>query len=374
MKILIDCVCLQHGINGGAEYAKRILQEIWKDKSFEIIIYLSKKRYLPEEYDMILNGMFLKRYYMEDIDLKTIISEEGIDKFFFPLLQCYRNVNLEEIAIPCIGVLHDLRGLEMAFSNVYSFLSIKTHIKQRILFSNAFYLRRKINKEIGNIEFWCRKSNKIITVSNYSSNVIRFFIPEIKTKVCYSPLREIPFIKDGIYSDELRKAIDTKMKYFLLVSADRKEKNANVVFKAFERLVKDMPDFYLITTGIKKKLLHNHIPLDYLSESDLYFAYKNSFAFIYPSLHEGFGYPPVEAMKLGIPVIASNVTSIPEVLGDAPLYFSPIYPIDLYGKMINMIVNRKEYSLRSSVQYRKIKEKQDRHLLALVDLIKKPVE
>lgn len=375
MKILFDCICLQYGINGGAEYAKRIIQEAGRTESLEVIIYLSKKRCLLKEYDMILSDMSLKRYYIEDIALKAIVDKENVDKIFFPLLQCHRYVNLEDIEIPCIGVLHDLRSLEMAFSNIYSFLSIRDYIKQRVFFRKyEYYLKRKIENEIGNVKFWCKESNTVITVSNYSSTVIRFFIPEIKPLVYYSPIRETTHFSDCVHDDMLRKVIDNGMKYFFLVSADRREKNADVVFKAFERLVKDnTTDFYLLTTGTKTKYTYNHIPLDYLSESDLYFAYKNSFAFIYPSLQEGFGYPPVEAMKLGIPVIASNVTSIPEILEDAPLYFSPIYPIDLYGKMIDMIANREEYSLRSSEQYKNIKKKQDKHLLELIDLIRQPV-
>ncbi len=51
--------------------------------------------------------------------------------------------------------------------------------------------------------------------------------------------------------------------------------------------------------------------------------YANAAALVYPSLYEGFGIPPLEAMTVGCPVICSNVSSIPEVVGDAGLYFDP---------------------------------------------------
>ena len=52
--------------------------------------------------------------------------------------------------------------------------------------------------------------------------------------------------------------------------------------------------------------------------------YANAFSFIYPSLHEGFGLPPLEAMSCGTPVLLSNASSLPEVGGDAALYFDPL--------------------------------------------------
>ena len=52
--------------------------------------------------------------------------------------------------------------------------------------------------------------------------------------------------------------------------------------------------------------------------------YANALAFIYPSLHEGFGLPPLEAISCGTPVLLSNASSLPEVGGDAALYFDPL--------------------------------------------------
>lgn len=52
--------------------------------------------------------------------------------------------------------------------------------------------------------------------------------------------------------------------------------------------------------------------------------YREAFCFVYPSLNEGFGYPPVKAMTYGVPVIALSATSIPEVCGNVACYFSPI--------------------------------------------------
>ena len=70
-------------------------------------------------------------------------------------------------------------------------------------------------------------------------------------------------------------------------------------------------------------LFRSVIPLGYVGDDDLIWLYRNCFAFVYPSLYEGFGLPVLEAMSLGAPVITSRVTSLPEVAGDAALYVDP---------------------------------------------------
>ncbi len=65
------------------------------------------------------------------------------------------------------------------------------------------------------------------------------------------------------------------------------------------------------------------------SDAELRSLYSAAFAFAFPSLYEGFGFPPLEAMYCGAPVLASDRTSIPEVCGDAPLYFDPLSPASL---------------------------------------------
>ncbi|MEO1432504.1 MAG: glycosyltransferase family 1 protein [Cyanobacteria bacterium J06633_8] len=71
--------------------------------------------------------------------------------------------------------------------------------------------------------------------------------------------------------------------------------------------------------GLSEKI----VLLENLSNKELAGIYKNADLFVYPSIYEGFGIPPLEAMFHGTPVVASNATSMPEVCGDAVLYFNP---------------------------------------------------
>jgi glycosyltransferase involved in cell wall biosynthesis len=76
-------------------------------------------------------------------------------------------------------------------------------------------------------------------------------------------------------------------------------------------------------------------------DSQLACYYKNASAFVYPSLYEGFGIPPLEAMSFGCPVVCSNASSIPEIVGDAAMFFDP-YDKQSMQTVIEMVINSKE--------------------------------
>jgi len=64
--------------------------------------------------------------------------------------------------------------------------------------------------------------------------------------------------------------------------------------------------------------------LDYIERSELLYLHKNAYAFIYPSLSEGFGHPPMESMRYGVLVAASGTSAIPEICQNAAIYFDPL--------------------------------------------------
>jgi glycosyltransferase involved in cell wall biosynthesis len=87
----------------------------------------------------------------------------------------------------------------------------------------------------------------------------------------------------------------------------------------------------------------------YVPESDLPVLYSGALCFVYPSYFEGFGLPPLEAMKCGVPVIVGNRTSLPEVVGDAGILVDPFNADAIAGAMDNLISDsnlRAELSIR----------------------------
>jgi len=69
--------------------------------------------------------------------------------------------------------------------------------------------------------------------------------------------------------------------------------------------------------------------LGYVSQKDKEILYNQAAVFVYPSFYEGFGFPPLEAMTYGVPVVCSNVSSLPEVVGDAALMINPFKPVEI---------------------------------------------
>lgn len=112
--------------------------------------------------------------------------------------------------------------------------------------------------------------------------------------------------------------------YILYVGNNYPHKNLERLCLAFKKLNLDY-ELVLIT--------------NFVSDEELDKLYKNASLFVFPSLIEGFGLPPLEAMKRGVPVVCSNVASLPEVLGEAAIYFNPLDIDDIAEKIKKTLLN-----------------------------------
>jgi glycosyltransferase involved in cell wall biosynthesis len=120
-------------------------------------------------------------------------------------------------------------------------------------------------------------------------------------------------------------------KYILAFGSTEPRKNNLRLIKAFNAIKKSITDISLVIVGKEWRdrkfdsvLLHDKIILTgYVPDEDIPYLYKNAEIVVFPSLYEGFGLPVLEAMTYGIPVVASNTSSLPEVGGDAVEYADP---------------------------------------------------
>ena len=242
--------------------------------------------------------------------------------------------------VPQCVVVHDLSYLHFP-----SFIK-KTHL---------YYLRSQTPK-------FLKKAKKIVTVSAYSKKDIveSFAVDENKISVVYNA------VKDSYkpVTEELKEAVKAKYtqgrEYFIYVGSIHPRKNLMNLLKAFSVFKKRMKSnmqlviagrlawkFESFTEGLKTYKYRNDVHLlGYLPQQELAELTASAYDLVYPSLFEGFGVPPVEAMNCEVPVITSSVSSMPEICGDAALYADPENVEDIADKMMLLY---KDEQLRSSL-------------------------
>lgn len=179
-----------------------------------------------------------------------------------------------------------------------------------------------------------RRSRSIFTISeNSKKDIIKYTgVPEDKVKVLYCGISDI-FSSDKPVQSGIMERLGLKPhSYFLAVSSLDPRKNFKMLIDAFLHSGIQTP---LVIVGSKGKVFNDMqlnidtidsskvIFTDYINDEDLKALYKSSLCFVYPSLYEGFGIPPLEAMANGCPTIVSNTSSLPEVCGNASLYIDP---------------------------------------------------
>jgi glycosyltransferase involved in cell wall biosynthesis len=220
--------------------------------------------------------------------------------------------------------------------------------------------------------FWQsnRKSAQVITITNYVKSELQkkysFLAGKVTTTYCASepPLTVPAEQPEGVVKND---------KFLLAVGTAFPHKNLQAIVDAHKILSKTHPDLKLFFAGKKEyyyRLLDAYIEqnantdrvktLGFVSDSALKWLYEHCQAYVFASLSEGFGLPPLEAMAHGAPVASSSASCIPEVLGDAAHYFDPHSPADMAAKieellsdeaLKNTLINRgkkqvKKYSWR----------------------------
>lgn len=369
--ILFDIISTQDFINGGGEFTFRILEELLLISELHIIgLYDSKRSFPKEGIDFYQNNLNEIIDINEYKDINNIIEQKQVDSFFIGIAQRYSKYTIENITCRTIITIHDIGDIE-SYDNKISMLWKKEKRFHFRLFLDKKYRKTPFRYYYKLIDF-CKKTNvEIVTVSEYTQSSISYYFPELTKKnieVLYPPMRNLE-TNENIENHQLKQIIEAGSPYFLLLNAHRRDKNALLAIEVFQRYLIDDKRFYLVTTGDIEKTSSYHINLPLLSSSDLGNAYKNAYALIFPSLQEGFGYPPLEAMSYGTPVLCANVCSMPMILSTAALYFSPFYKNDLYMKIKELEKNYSYYKEQSAIRYLEIKQRQNADFIKLIHKI-----
>ena len=213
-------------------------------------------------------------------------------------------------------------------------------IHDLIVFSNPEYFTKKHQFIIKSLTYTSIKySDHIICPSQSTKNdILRIFNKVKSEKISVTPLASNLTVNNNISTLFYTKFPNIHKNYILSVGSFEPRKNLKRLISAFRNLksTKKINDIDLVLVGGKGWLdsgidkneedlrKEGIIVLGFVEDQWLPAIYTNAFAFIYPSLHEGFGLPPLEAMSCGAPVLMSKTSSLPEVGGDAALYFDPL--------------------------------------------------
>ncbi len=199
-----------------------------------------------------------------------------------------------------------------------------------------------------------RKADRILTVSEASKrDILRFFdVPPEKVSVIHNAIDE-RFLgpADTGRMDLVRQRYQLDHPFVLYVGNIKPHKNVERLIAAFAKAREGGPDhlklviigdelskYPALRQAVHRHKLEKHVRfLGFQTQETLAAVYHLARVFVFPSLYEGFGLPPLEAMACGTPVVTSNVSSLPEVAGDAALLVDP-YDVDAIADGIHRVV------------------------------------
>ncbi len=245
------------------------------------------------------------------------------------------------------------------FLSTDGYLSLRTNVPQVAVMHDLAFIHfkegiNKLEEAYYNYFFpkYAHKAKRLVAVSNYTKQdiVTEFNINPNKIDVVYNAPSKgfVPLNND--LQNKVREKFSAGLPYFSYVGAMHPRKNVETLLEAFDAFkTSTQSNFKLVIVGRKawqnegidrayQNMKHQQdvIFTGRVSEADLYNITASAFAMVYIPFFEGFGLPIVEAMACDVPVITSNVTSMPEVADEAGILVSPIDAKEVAQAMINL--------------------------------------
>ena len=337
MKIGIDCRELRAYITGIGRILLEFLREARRHrKDFDFTLFgnqLTDFSSFPdvfEDYRKVILREKLTLWW-DQIQLKNAIAKNNIDVFFSPYYK--------------IPLLSKTKTILSIFDVTY--LLVEPY---RSSWRNKFYIKNFI-------QLASRKAKRIITSSHWTkSDLLKgLHLPEEKIEVIYLGVNpKFQAILEKNKRDYIKKKYRIQKRYLLYVGNFLPHKNVKSLIAAYNLLPENIRrEYSLVLGGGRPKGFKQDIEQSGLSDSqsiiycgdivdeDLPALYSGAELFVFPSLYEGFGLPPVEAMACGCPVASSHASSLPEILGNAALFFNP-YQVEEISKTVKLILENKD--------------------------------
>jgi glycosyltransferase involved in cell wall biosynthesis len=339
MHIVIDAHLAVKEIDGVARYLMGLLSELPKiDTSiqYSILSLPSEESSLPEEIfaqpnvkrvELKLKGPSPKQHLM----MRRLLKELKADLYHHPQFDLPLGVQ-----VPSVITIHDLKYLFHP-----EFLKQRSRLKW-------FYIKKSLQHSL-------KAADQIIVVSQNTLNDIKRIdsFNEKKVSIIYHGVNPT----SGLPENNIKKRFNISNDFILFVGTRRPHKNIEGLIRALAILRQNYDlDLDLVISGkaysdyleperLAKELSvdsHTHF-LDFVSDLELSALYQSARVVALVSFYEGFGFPILEAMSHGTPVVGSKVSSIPEVIGDAGLLADPHDPEDIASKIYQILTDQQLY-------------------------------
>lgn len=333
LEIIIDARIVNKNLNGIARYTYEIVKYIANKNDIHIRLLVNDLKMADDIFGRFNNVDFIKMKSkflspFEQIELPLVVNRyKDVDIFHSPSF-----VASPFIKCKMIMTIHDL--IHINFKE-YSTMLRKIYYK--------FIVKRS-----------ALKCSKILTVSQFSKQeIIRWLkCDESKVEVTYCGVDEsFKIIDDKDSLLRVKREYKLPDEFILYIGNQKPHKNVKTLIEAI-KLIKT--NITLVINGKPNEELINMISqynlddkvkfIGYVKDKDLPILYNIAKVFVFPSLYEGFGLPPLEAISCGCPVVTSNVTSIPEIIGDIADMINPNSALEL-SKAIdkNIKIDRQKY-------------------------------
>jgi len=280
-------------------------------------------------------------------DMSRLVAKANFDMFYFPAVYSYFPLFTR---IPIVTCFHDTTAERIP----------------HLLFP------KKINHRLWQIKTWLaiKQMTRAMTVSEMSAQDMESYLKIPRDRIDLVTEAADPVFRPGTSADAALKArqaqnIPEYAELITYVGGMNAHKNILSLLKAMPRLITERPKLHLAIVGSTSgKGFWDNVPelqafvkgnpplathvhfTGYLSDADLVKLFASTDALVFPSLWEGFGLPAVEAMSCGVPVLASNLSSLPEVIGDAGLFFDPTSIEDIGDTVVRFFSDK---ALRAQV-------------------------
>lgn len=375
---------LAGSVHGGGEYARSVLKSLLESGNAErLVLLVDRTRPAPDYFDALVEQHGLQLAWFDSTDSLQAVLDSGKANRFYSALP-YEHGSLDLSRLDVVFTIHGLRPIELPTDRYEIIYGSGVPGVLKPLIKRVFegpYKKMQLQKFQSLLSANAR-STTIVVPSDHTRNAVFDYldVPDNATiKTFYSPQTTVidDVSEDGGSIDELGLS---DRGYFLIVSGGRWIKNSYRALAAVRALSSTFEPFrrfdIVVTGGLPKRAARLGTTklkvLPYVDHRLLRALYAHAFALLYPTLNEGFGYPPVEAMACGTPVLSSTACSLPEIAGDAPLYFSPYEPAEMAEQMRRLVESPelwKTHQARGLRRYAEVSKRQREDLEQLCELI-----